>query len=171
MSIPVYVVKLEKGPGRKRTIHRNLLLPLGQLSHNAQPPTAVQPENVLQHSSEHDELEVDPPFSVSSEYEGNSSSDDLPVVESDSGRSRNTSHDKYVTTTSSSSDGHPIRRSTRQRRRPQCMRDGHHIHQHTILKTNLPLPEWEWKSQFLRVIKPFLRIPIILEVVYDIMDC
>ena len=140
-----------KGPGRRRNIHRNLLLPPGQLPHNTQPSTPVQPENDLQHSSEHDELEVDPPLSFSSEYEGNSSSDDLPVVESDSGRSRN----KYVTTTSSASEGHPTRRSTRQRRRPQEMRDGHYIHQHTISKTNLPLQEWEWKSNFLRVIKPF----------------
>ena len=169
-SIPVHLVKLEKGPGRKRTVHRNLLLPLGQLPHNTQTPIPVQPENDLQHSSEHDGLQVDPPLSVSSEYEGDSSSDDLPVVESDSERSRNTSHDKHVTPTSSSSEGHPIRRSTRQRRRPQWMRDGHYIHQHTISNKHLPLPEWEWKSNFLRVIKPFLRIPIILDVVYDIMD-
>ena len=44
----------------QRTIHRNLPLPLGQLPHDTQPPTPVQPENDLQHSSEHDELEVGP---------------------------------------------------------------------------------------------------------------
>ncbi|VDH90823.1 Hypothetical predicted protein [Mytilus galloprovincialis] len=37
-DIPVYVVQKDSGEGRKRTLHRNLLLPVGYIS--SQPPTA-----------------------------------------------------------------------------------------------------------------------------------
>ena len=141
--------------GQRCFSHVTLFLwSLGQRPHDTRPPTPVQPENNLQHSSEDDELEVGPPLSVSSEYEGDSSTDDLSVVGSDSGRTSNTSHDKYFTNTSSSSDGHSIRRDASMYER-WSYPPTHHF------KNKLPLPEWEWKSNFLRVIKPFLRIPII----------
>ncbi len=31
-SIPVYIVRKENGEGKKRTLHRNLLLPIGSIS-------------------------------------------------------------------------------------------------------------------------------------------
>ena len=82
-DIPVYTVKKENGEGRIRTLHRNLLLPVGYISQRVQPsepPTKPKPAPRSRFRSK----QLPPPESSSSEesdYEDESSDEDvIPAV-------------------------------------------------------------------------------------------
>ena len=85
-EIPVYVVKKENGQGRRRTLHRNLLLPIGSVSTDEKneekqvPTPRPQPRPRTRNTVKRDSTPDPSPESVPSDTESDSENESLVFV-------------------------------------------------------------------------------------------
>ena len=163
-EIPVYVVQKESGEGPKRTLHRNLLLPLGFLSvdtqegkSNIDPPTMDTKEVTTDNEHLDNEAEVD-----NTEEEVHVIYDQVEQVDDVSDQ------DEYVVSDTTEVDvdisniednpanPEPVidtppvaapRRSVRQKRKPEWLNSDQYVMSHV---TANPAPEWLTKVDMLK---------------------
>ena len=178
-DIPVFVVRKESGEGRKRTLHRNLLLPIGELpmtnTEKSEPkqPTKTRnptPEPVVQHQEEQeDNQESDEDYEITTtniepEPESVTSSE-----AEDESESEHSSEQSSVDEEEEQQEPLPPaapppvpapRRSGRNRRPPAWIRGNDFIATQVVTGTKFQKsPEWLQRAQLLGALVESGTIP------------
>ena len=157
IDIPVYVVQREDGVGPKRTLHRNLLLPIGFLSEQTtvrNEPVVPQPEADIQ-DTEDDEENEEPEDYVLIPSETVGTEEQLPKVDDSGpvGKDQVDGQESVETDVEQAPEVRqpPVpapRRSSRVKKKPSWMETGEYVM--SQVSTPTPLPDWLAKVDMLQ---------------------